>query len=333
MISIALCTYNGGKFLREQLNSIARQTLLPDELVICDDGSVDGTIDILKEFRDRVSFPVHIHQNEKNLGSTKNFEKAIGLCQGDIIALCDQDDVWKPEKLKRLGEALQTNPKAGYVFSDAEVVDDNLVPLGHSLWRLLGFEGKIRRLFLRGEQFPCLIRKDIVTGATMAFRDSVARLCIPFPAAEGWVHDAWIAIAASAVGSSGISIDETLIFYRQHLSQQIGVSDSPQRRSLSIMYHELKDHRQFLFAAWEERCLRILCLKDYLQRLLEVPDAEVCSQNLLSLREFETHFLARKKILTSKGLGRYRLIFKEALSGRYALFSDSWKSIARDLFL
>ena len=91
--SIALCTYNGEKFLREQLDSIALQTLLPDELVACDDRSCDSTMEILQEFRERVSFPVHIHQNEENLGSTKNFEKAIKLCSGDIIALCDQADV------------------------------------------------------------------------------------------------------------------------------------------------------------------------------------------------------------------------------------------------
>ena len=134
MISIALCTYNGEKFLQAQLDSIEQQTLLPDELVVCDDCSSDGTIDILEKFRKRASFPVHIHPNKINLGSTQNFEKTIRLCTGDIIALSDQDDVWRPNKLERLKDALQANPDAGYVFSDAELVDEHLLPLGCRLW-------------------------------------------------------------------------------------------------------------------------------------------------------------------------------------------------------
>ena len=84
-ISIALCTYNGAKFLQEQLDSIAFQTRIPDEMIICDDQSKDSTLEILKNFVSKASFPVRLFLNEKNLGSTKNFGKAIGLCTGDII--------------------------------------------------------------------------------------------------------------------------------------------------------------------------------------------------------------------------------------------------------
>jgi hypothetical protein len=334
-ISIALCTYNGEKFLREQLDSIAEQTLLPGELVVCDDRSKDGTLKILAGFGERAPFPVQVHQNEKNLGSTRNFEKAIGLCQGDIIALCDQDDVWKPHKLERLVEILRANPEAGYVFSDAKLVDENLRPLGRRLWDSVGFNGEIKERFLKGDQFRCFTKQHIVTGATMAFRASVGRMAMPFPMSGYWIHDGWIALVSSATGALGIPVEEALISYRQHSSQQIGAPEQGEekRKSLLGMYRELKASHQSLFAAWEKHCLQILSLKGLLRKLRDNHPSSALDQNLKCLQEFETHFLARRKILTSRGPGRYGLILREAIAGRYALFSDSWKSVFRDLFL
>jgi glycosyltransferase involved in cell wall biosynthesis len=94
-----MATYNGARFLREQLDSIATQTLLPYELVICDDGSTDATLEIAGQFAKEVSFPVRIYQNESNLGFADNFLKAASLCEGDWIAFSDQDDIWLPHKL------------------------------------------------------------------------------------------------------------------------------------------------------------------------------------------------------------------------------------------
>src|SRR5437588_7313199 len=104
-ISIAMCTYNGARFLREQLDSFAAQSRLPDEVVICDDGSTDGTADIVRTFASGAPFPVHFHVNEPRLGITRNFERAAGLCTGSIIFFSDQDDVWLPDKLDRFAEA------------------------------------------------------------------------------------------------------------------------------------------------------------------------------------------------------------------------------------
>ena len=93
-ISVAMCTYNGDLFLEEQLRSIAAQTRQPYEVIVCDDGSTDGTEEIISAFRNAVGFPVHVKRNSINLGSTKNFEQAIGICTGDAIALCDQSFEW-----------------------------------------------------------------------------------------------------------------------------------------------------------------------------------------------------------------------------------------------
>jgi glycosyltransferase involved in cell wall biosynthesis len=91
-ISVAMCTFNGGRYLEEQLESIGAQTRPPCELVVCDDGSKDGTISILKRFEANAPFPVRIVQNGIRMGSTRNFDQAIGMARGEFIALCDQDD-------------------------------------------------------------------------------------------------------------------------------------------------------------------------------------------------------------------------------------------------
>src|SRR6266849_8380108 len=134
-VSVALCTYNGARYLTPQLASILSQTLSPDELVICDDGSEDGTLDLLRAFSQTARFAVRIFENQHaRLGSTKNFEKAIELCTGDLIALADQDDVWRPHKLDHLCRSLGENPSAGYAFSDAELVSATGRGLGQTLW-------------------------------------------------------------------------------------------------------------------------------------------------------------------------------------------------------
>ena len=109
MISVALCTYNGAKYLGEQLESILNQTRSVNEIVICDDRSTDATADIVKAFQDKAPFPIYFYRNDSQLGSTKNFEKCLQLCQGDIIFLCDQDDSWMPEKVEKLVDYLEKN--------------------------------------------------------------------------------------------------------------------------------------------------------------------------------------------------------------------------------
>src|SRR4029078_1399724 len=132
-ISVAMCTYNGAEFLPAQLESIFGQTRRPYEIVICDDVSTDETISLIPD-------TVVLHRNEENLGTVKNFEKAIGLCTGDVIALSDQDDVWRPDKLALIEGAFQKTPNAGLVFSDAEIVDEDLDPLGRRMWDEVGFD-------------------------------------------------------------------------------------------------------------------------------------------------------------------------------------------------
>ncbi|MDQ3818842.1 MAG: glycosyltransferase family 2 protein, partial [Acidobacteriota bacterium] len=188
-----MCTYNGARFLREQLESIAGQTRRPDELVVCDDRSTDETVRVLEEFAATAPFPVRLKVNERNLGSTRNFEQAISLCTGDLIALSDQDDVWLAEKLERIEEEFERRADIGLVFTDALVVDEELRPLGYTLWQKLGLDGEEQRRIKSGRSLDILLTGWTVTGATMAFRALYSELFIEIPEDLMMIHDGWIA--------------------------------------------------------------------------------------------------------------------------------------------
>src|SRR5262245_41984379 len=152
-ISVALCTWNGSAFLREQLQSIAAQSLPPHELVIFDDCSSDDTVALARQFAESTPFPVRVHVNPRNLGTRENFAASIAACTGEIIALSDQDDVWRPNKLERLGSALAENPDAAFAFSDALMVDEQLQPIPCTLWEATRFSHAERAQFQRRRGF------------------------------------------------------------------------------------------------------------------------------------------------------------------------------------
>jgi glycosyltransferase involved in cell wall biosynthesis len=221
MISVAMCTFNGEKYLCEQINSILLQTLVPDEIVICDDGSTDGTKEILKAFARCHPF-IKAHFNPSNLGCTKNFEQAIRKCKGDLIFLADQDDVWLPEKVATITNEFERRPKVKMFFTDAYVANEQLTPEPESLWDTLYFEPQ---KFTKG----IIFRQNLVTGATMAFRKEALTLSFPFPAAV--VHDDWLAYTIAVRYPVGL-IEKKLIYYRQHHGQQVGAEFGRRHKSL-----------------------------------------------------------------------------------------------------
>jgi glycosyltransferase involved in cell wall biosynthesis len=225
-ISIAICTYNGEKYLREQLDSFAAQTRLPDEVVICDDCSQDATRRILKDFAAQSAFPVKLHFNEHNLGFIKNFEQVIKLCEGEIIVLSDQDDVWEPNKLEVIEKEF-ANPEVGLVYADAAVVDENLNALDKTMWQYVNFTDEKQKEFTGGKAFDLLIRNGYFLGSSMAFRAKFCDLILPIPLDIYYLHDNWIALVISSVARCEI-VSELLIKYRQHEQQS---SDGLARRS------------------------------------------------------------------------------------------------------
>lgn len=229
-ISVAMCTYNGDRFLEEQLRSIAAQTTPPTELVVCDDGSTDRTLQIVEEFSASAPFPVRLYANADNLGSTRNFEQAISFCRGDAVALCDQDDRWMPQKLAVLAEVLRARPAAGGAFSNAALMDRNGAPLEGDLWQRSEFTAEKQRAFVacQGDSWReapyHLIRRDTVTGATLIFRSKYVEQILPL--SKDWVHDGWIALILASIARLE-AVPECLMTYRLHREQQVGLQQTP----------------------------------------------------------------------------------------------------------
>jgi glycosyltransferase involved in cell wall biosynthesis len=320
-VSVAMCIYNGARFLPKQLESIAAQTRLPDELVVCDDGSADESAEIIRKFATSAPFPVRLEINEKNLGATKNFEKAIGLCQGDLISLADQDDVWKPQRLSKLWRTLQGNPRAGYAFSNADLIDQRGSRLGRDLWDSVRFHGSLHNGFFAAGQVVSLVKRAAATGATMTFRASLKNILLPI--SPCFVHDYWISLLASCVGWYGVPIPESLIEYRQHEGQQIGALRN------SIL-EKVRWARQVGPAEYSNRTQGYLDLRERL--LLAAANGWTCPPNHMDLVEEKIEHLSHRAVAHSKrGTARLGRVFSEVITGRYGRFSNSWVSVVEDL--
>lgn len=324
-ISIAMCTYNGERYLRDQLASIAGQTRPPDELVVCDDQSTDTTCEIVTGFTASAPFPVHLHVNKQNLGSIKNFERAIGLCEGDIIALSDQDDVWLPEKLRRIENCFLRRPEVGLVFTDAEVVDENLQPLGYRLWESIGFDNTQRRLVRAGRVLDVLLPGWTVTGATMAFRAAFKNLVLEIPINLALIHDGWIALMIASVADVSF-IEQPLIKYRQHARQQIGAKDKKMNEGGAVGLAGVKNAMRRTNSY--DEILKIG--SQALRRLAEHRDVYKSDKAFSNLEARLTHLRARASLPQGK-LSRARCVLTELLSRRYHLYSNGVYSAIKDL--
>lgn len=328
-ISIAMCTYNGAEFLPAQLQSIAMQSRPPDEIVICDDRSTDGTRTLLENFKNQSPVPVALHFNDQNLGSVKNFERAISLCTGDVIALSDQDDVWRSDKLQLFESVLNSSSTAGLVFSDAAIVDENLNPLHRRMWDEVGFDAHKRKLLRTGRALEVLITGWTVTGATMAFRSRFVKLSLPIPDEIAMIHDGWIALTIGAVADV-VALDEPLIQYRQHAQQQIG---APARKDAAP---ELRG-RQAIETAFRRRnssadLHKILqTLEARLLGYANDPAGDFDTRKTLSfVSDYAFHLNVRAN-LPQRRLNRVPRILRELLSLRYHEYANGFKSAAKDL--
>ncbi|HIQ46074.1 MAG TPA: glycosyltransferase [Sulfurovum sp.] len=177
-ISIALATYNGDTYLQDQLNSYIAQERLPDEMVVCDDVSKDETVAILEAFQKVAPFEVQIIKNETNLGYTKNFEKALSLCSGDIVFFSDQDDVWLPNKISTMEKVFNDNPNVSVLIHDGELVDENLNSTGLT---------KLGQILSGG-----YTDEGFVTGTLSAIRRDILNIVLPFPDGIAGGHDGWV---------------------------------------------------------------------------------------------------------------------------------------------
>lgn len=208
-ISIAMATFNGERFLKEQLDSIITQSVPPTEIVVCDDCSIDSTIQILEEYQRKSLIPISIVQNEANLGYCRNFQKAISLCTGEFIALADQDDIWEINKLQRLLEEIK---EFDAVCTDALLVDSDNKSLGMKLSEKIDV--------VPPKNIFDAVHTYFVTGGTLLVRKLFVHSLLPFPDSVVY-HDYWIGV--NAFFSNGIVyLNEPLERYRQHSVNQVG---------------------------------------------------------------------------------------------------------------
>jgi len=248
-VSVALCTHNGAAFVGEQVQSILAQTSPPDQLVLSDDDSTDLTLTIVRRLVDdyrarggRIDFVVL--ENHPALGVAQNFAQAIQACSGDLIALCDQDDIWVPGRLEVITRYFADHDDVTLVFGDARLVDDDGRPLGRTLFHSLRVSARERDQVERGIAIHTLIRRNIVTGATAVFRRQLADAALPIP--SGWIHDEWLAMSAAIHGRVAI-VPGCLVDYRQHANNQIGAEERTLRRSFAKLRQPRTERNRNLF--------------------------------------------------------------------------------------
>ena len=312
-ISVAMCTYNGERFLPQQLASIAKQTRPPDELVVCDDGSTDQTVEMVRDFAASAACSVRLFENHQNLGFVANFEHAIQLCTGDLIALCDQDDTWYPVRLEQSELEFAARPEVGLVFSDADVMDDQGQPTGMRLWQNFGFVGERKQRLLAGD-YTVFAKNRFVTGATVMFRSRLRKSCLPI--GSGWLHDEWIAAAAASVADV-VPITSPLIRYRQHTSQQVGLSPPPGFRE--------KNQRH-----WSELSRQIGLLEEMCDRLSKNPLSKR-GEALYGCYKAHLRFARFRYSLPESRISRLIAMLREYAS--YSALGSGVRSMATDFAL
>jgi glycosyltransferase involved in cell wall biosynthesis len=202
LVSIALCTYNGSKYLKEQLDTLSGQTYKNLEIVIIDDGSSDGTIELLRQYARNSSLNTKIYINEENLGYIRNFEKAISLCNGEYIALCDQDDIWDERKIETLVRHVGDNI---LIYHDSALISETGAPLDRKISDIRNcYSGTDSRIFLF---------ENCVSGHAMLFKKELLTFIDGFN--KTIIHDWWLAYLAANNGSI-FFLDQVLVQYRQH---------------------------------------------------------------------------------------------------------------------
>lgn len=209
-ISVAMATYNGSEYLISQLDSIAAQTLLPEEIIICDDCSTDETINIIEQHK--LFEIIKLNLNEQRIGIVENFKKAASLCKADnFIAFADQDDIWLPTKLEKNYNALRAlncQNIPALVYSDAIFVNKNCEVLNGSFMNEMGID-KFKH------NFQTVIFGSLMLGCTIMFNPKMKELLLSIPSNARFNHDAWISLASFSVGKN-FFIKEPLLLYRTH---------------------------------------------------------------------------------------------------------------------
>jgi len=320
-VSIALATWNGEAFLREQLESYLHQSRLPDELVVSDDNSRDGTMEILCEFARQAPFPVKISRNQQRLGYAKNFEKAIETCSGDVILLSDQDDIWLPGHIERLvmpfeahssGRSTQllltlSRSKHFRICEDGSRIEWDIARsrLRRWNWRVCDRDGLIAG-FVRHWQPP-------FAGHGTAFSARVRLAALPVATD---CHDFWIDSIASALGDF-VYIDEVLTLHRVHEKNTAGYGHK--KRGLARIYTPRRFDKE------------IKRYEDFVNRLEALSDLPERGRRSLAVAKRAIVALKRRQLAHGKGMAGIWLCAGTLLRGDYHVAGLGIYSFLKDV--
>jgi glycosyltransferase involved in cell wall biosynthesis len=251
-LSVSMITFQGAAYLQAQMDSILGQSVPVHEIIVCDDGSTDGTREILATYA--ADYPhIQLHFNEKNLGTVANMQQCLRKTTGDILFLADQDDVWLPNKVEKTLAFFRANPDADAVFSNADIIDEvGETQYGMSLWDIIGFP------FGQVDLSDFQRRVDnVVTGAGFAFKRNQDLLDIDMPQIPGLLHDGWIGLYFAAKNTLQAN-PEKLFQYRSHANQQVGgkIAERSQLLDFNLALYDgvpvMKD-----FATWKASMKRL----------------------------------------------------------------------------
>lgn len=310
-VSVVLCTFNGGAFLEPLLDSLVRQSRRIDELVVADDGSSDDSLMLVQARASALARNVTIQRRECNLGAARNFSMALGAASGDIVILCDQDDVWQPRKVAATFERFVAEPALALLQHDASLVDPHGSRLRGSLYERLGVEAATGPAL-----FQSLLRRNLSPGCTLAAHRELLRLALPVP--DGFMHDEWLALFAASLGRFR-QITDRLIAYRLHPGNTLGLRGV----GVAAVFDSVGAD------AVRARGAKIARLTSLQQRLLRLDDGPLVE--CVSLLDEAVEHLRLRQRLPPRARDRLAHVFAEWQSGRYRRHGSGTASALRDL--
>lgn len=288
-IDILLATYNGEKYIREQIESILNQSYSNIKLIISDDCSKDNTAAILREYENKDS-RVKVFVQEKNLGVVENFEFLLKQVTSDYYMLSDQDDIWLPEKVEKSYKKLITDD-ADLVFCDSEIVDKNLNVIFPSFWKYLKVDKKIKKY----NDYRLVYLENCANGCSMISRSKFISKMLPLPKKSKFViHDYWIILYVALHGKISY-LDEKLMRYRQHGDNEVGTEKT------STKFKKFEQVRELFIR------VKIEHFSEFISR----PDIFTDEQNEFNkkaLKYFEN--IKNKKYINFKGITIFHKLYK-----------------------
>jgi glycosyltransferase involved in cell wall biosynthesis len=313
--SVALCTYNGEKYIADQLNSILDQTIPPKEIIISDDGSKDHTLEIVKKVLENSFVVYKIVENEEVHGVTSNFNNAISLCTEQIIFTSDQDDIWIKNKAEVILKIFQNNEKALLVFTNGELVNQNLQPLNCDIWKSIGISEKI---FEENRCFEYMLKRCFVVGATMAFKRELFLVNEKIP--SSWLHDGWLTWKSIAKGAI-VPCNKKLILYRQHGKNVVGMSSTISIKRIKNYFNNFKIIKDTHIIRYK----RYVELKENMGYMFSDREKEELNKCISFWKDLVNSDESKKK------LTRINIILKHIINGNFEKYFNGKKGAFREI--